>query len=110
VGSESFPESPSHSFVGVVLENEPCPGSFGDIGRFHGVGETSGSSDNGESPVGEGIHLVEAARLIQRRHQEYVRTCLDLVREGVVVAFCETQFGWETGLEAREHFHVFRFA
>ena len=52
----------------------------------HGVGEAAGRAHDRQRPVAQAVHLVQAARLEARRHQEEVAAGLDAVRPRVVEA------------------------
>ena len=71
---------------GRVVEREPGrPLEVRAVVRDDGVREASRAPHDRRRPVGERVHLAEAARLEARRHDERVRARLDPVRERLVV-------------------------
>ena len=57
----------------------------------HRVGQPAGATHDRHRAVAQAVHLVQAARLVARRHEEHVGAGLDPVRELVVVARCRTR-------------------
>jgi len=64
----------------VVREHEAVSRAERRIEIRHAVLQTTGGPHNGDRAVPKAVKLVEARRLVARRHQEGVGARLDLVR------------------------------
>ena len=65
----------------VVCERKSGSGPFVLIVRLNRIFETAGLTHNRKCSVAERHQLGESARLKQRRHEESIRGCINLVRQ-----------------------------
>jgi hypothetical protein len=93
-----------------VIEDEAGTLAGGKVEGLHGVGEAAGLVDHGRNAVAQAVHLVEAAGLELRGHQEDVRRRLDPVGEVLIVATVEPGLAGEALLERMEELLVARLA
>ena len=63
-----------------------------DTGIRHRVGKTAGPAHDRYCPIAQRIKLRQAARLEPRRRQQNIRTCLQPVRQGFVIADMDRNF------------------
>ena len=76
-----------------------CRAPVRGIPQLHRVGEAAGLVHDRHRAVAQAVHLVEAARLVARRHQEHVGAGLDQVRELVREAVVEADLARERARE-----------
>ncbi len=74
------------------------------------VGKSARLAHDRHGAIAQAVHLVEAARFIQRRHHEHVASRFDEMRKLVVVAAREAHAPRIIGLQLLEEALVFRFA
>src|SRR6185369_7763754 len=72
--------------------------------------EAAGPAYDRHGAVAQAVHLVETARLVERRHEEHVGACFDQVREFVAVAPVEAHAIRKLLLEHAEELLVARLA
>ncbi len=68
----------------VGLENKARAGFGAGIVVLHGIFQAANGAHDRNGTIFKAKHLVEAAGLVERRHQEKIRSRLDLVRKGLV--------------------------
>ena len=92
------------------LNTMPVPRACRGIPLLHRVRETAGPAHDRHRAVFQAVHLIEPARLVQRRHQEHVARRFDQMRELLAVAAMEHDAIREALLQAGEETFVARFA
>ena len=87
----------------VVLEQEP-------VSRGDGVGEPPDLPDHRHRAVPQAVHLIQAARLVARGHQEEIGAAFDPMRQPVVVAFAKMHPARMRGRQPAQHLVIVRLA
>src|SRR5271156_2055928 len=77
---------------------------------LHRIVQTACGPHHRHRTIAQAVYLVQAARLVSRRHQEDVRSRLNLVRQRVVVADLHAHAPWIFLGHVLEHLFVFRLA
>jgi len=85
-GPKRFFDREQQSFAVVVRELEASTLAGPRVPVFNGVVEAAGGADDRDRAVAQTIHLVQAARLEVRRHDEKIARSLDAMRQRLVVA------------------------
>src|ERR1700740_3819787 len=96
---QSLAQGVEKSNTGVLIELEAVAGAMFQIKWFDGVVEPSSCPHNGDGSIAQAVDLLQATRLVARRHQEHIRTCFDEVRPPVVVRHHHTDAPGKIGCE-----------
>ncbi len=89
-----------------MLEHEARAFAGGRIERLHGVGQAAGLAHDGDRAVAQAEHLVQAAGLVARRHEQHVCTGLDQVSQLIIVAAVERRLAREGLVQPAEELLV----
>src|SRR5216683_2064987 len=74
----------------ILLKLESCAASCCLIERIDRVVQASRGPNHGHRTVLQTVDLIQAARLVPRRHEENIRACFDLMRKDVVIRHSHT--------------------
>src|SRR6266851_4627994 len=93
-------------FPGIFLKLKSgaffCP----RVPRVDGVIESASGAHNRHRAIFQAVDLTQAARLIARRHEEYVGASFDLVGESIVVGNSGCNLIWDPAAKPQEHLFV----
>src|SRR6185503_1455324 len=68
---------PEECLRGVLDKSKPTASARFRVHIEHGIVQPTGGPNDGDRPVSQAVHLIQAAGLESRRHQKNIRTALD---------------------------------
>ena len=107
---QSLIQRPAKSIRREVLEDETRSFPTRRVKVVDTVGESAGPPDDGDSPVFQAVHLVQAAGFIPRWHEEEITAGFDSMGQNLVVAIDKTGCTREVPGQAGEECFIARLS